>query len=89
MSDKLKSQLIGSTTGIPRGKDTTRPRTAFAIVMLEGFERLTSALRRGDPFSEDALTDMLALRRRYDAFSETLEARLQAHGMEELLEDDS
>lgn len=41
-----------------------------------GVERLTSALRRGDPFSEKALNDMLALQRRLSAFSDALDARM-------------
>jgi hypothetical protein len=63
-------------TGLRRAKDETRPQDAFALVVLGGVERMTSALRRGDPFSEKALSDMLALERRLTAFSAALQARL-------------
>jgi hypothetical protein len=73
---------------LPRGPDTTRSRTAFGLVLIDGIERMTTALRRGDPFSETALEDMLTLRRRLDGFSAALESRLRTHGMAELLEGD-
>ena len=63
-------------SGLPRAKDQTRPRDAFALVVLDGVERMTTALRRGDPFSERALSDMLALDRRLSAFSTALHDRL-------------
>lgn len=63
-------------TGLPRAKDETRPQDAFSVVMLGGIERLTTSLRRGDPFSEKALQDMLALDRRLSAFSTALHSRL-------------
>lgn len=63
-------------TGLPRATDETRPQDAFAVLLLGGFERLTFSLRRGDPFSEKALQDMLALKRRYGAFCDALDARL-------------
>jgi len=67
--------------GLPRASDLTRPRTAYGLMVLEGIERLTTALRRGDPFSADGLEDMLQLRRRLEAFGSALDARLQAHGV--------
>lgn len=69
-------------SGLPRSKDETRPQDAFTIIVLGGIETLTHRLRRGDPFSEKALNDMLALQRRLDAFSAALDSRLP------LVEDD-
>ena len=63
-------------TGLPREKDSTRPQDAFSLMVLGGVERLTHSLRRGDPFSEKALHDMLSLDRRLSAFSDALHARL-------------
>jgi hypothetical protein len=63
--------------GLPRAKDETRPREAFAMLVLSPVEHLTTALRRGDAFSEQALADMMALQRRLAAFSDALDARLQ------------
>lgn len=63
-------------TGLPRAKDETRPQDAFAVMVLGGIERLTFSLRRGEPFSEKALQDMLALDRRLGAFSDALHARI-------------
>lgn len=63
-------------SGLPRAKDETRPQDAFAIMVLGGIERLTTSLRRGDPFSEKALNEMLALDRRLSAFSQALHDRL-------------
>ena len=63
-------------SGLPRAKDETRPQDAFAVMVIGGVERLTYALRRGDPFSERALNDLLALQRRLQAFSDALDARL-------------
>jgi len=63
-------------TGLPRAKDETRAQDAFGLMVLGGIERLTFSLRRGDPFSEKALNDMMALDRRLGAFSDALAARL-------------
>lgn len=63
-------------TGLPRAKDETRPQDAFTLMVLGGVERMTHALRRGDPFSEKALLDMLALDRRLNAFSDALHSRM-------------
>lgn len=65
-------------SGLPRMKDESRPRDAWMIVVCGGVERLTEALRRGDPFSEKALNDMMLLRNRLEAFNLALEARLKA-----------
>ena len=62
--------------GLPREKDTTRPRDAWATMVCGGVESLTYALRRGDAFTEKALQDMLALSRRLNAFNDALNARL-------------
>jgi hypothetical protein len=74
---------MAELTGIPRGADLTRPRNAFSMMVLEPIERMTTALRRGDPFSETALQDMLAMNRRLDAFGSALRARLKAHGIDD------
>ena len=63
-------------SGLPREKDTTRPQDAFSLVLLGGVERMTMSLRRGEPFTEKALNDMLALDRRLSAFSQALHDRL-------------
>lgn len=62
-------------TGLPRMKDTTRPRDAWMIVVCGGVERLTEALRRGDAFDEQSLNDMRALRQRLSAFDAALTMR--------------
>lgn len=62
--------------GLPRAEDSTRPREAFDLLVLAPVEHLTTALRRGQPFSERALHDMLGLSRRLDAFRDALEARM-------------
>jgi hypothetical protein len=63
-------------SGLPRAKDETRPRDAWLLLVCGGVERLTESLRRGDPFSEKALSDMTALDRRLGAFSAALAARM-------------
>ena len=73
-------------TDIPRGPDTSTPRSAWAIFMLGGFEALTTALRRGQAIRD--VDDLLKLRGRFSAFNAALDARLDAHGMSELIEDD-
>lgn len=75
--------------GLPRGADVTRPKNAFALVVLEPLERLTTSLRRGDPFSEEALQDMLAMQRRLDGFSAALRDRMRQHGMDDPLIEDA
>lgn len=62
--------------GLPRVSDCTRPRETFSLLVLEPIERLTTALRRGDAFSAQALADMEALRNRLKAFDAALDARL-------------
>lgn len=63
-------------TGLPRANDTTKAQDAFGLVIIGGVERLTTALRRGDPFTEKGLQEMLTLDRRLQAFSDALAARL-------------
>lgn len=63
-------------SGLPRAKDVTRAHDAFTLVLIGGVERMTTALRRGDPFSEKGLQEMLQLQRRLGAFSDALDARL-------------
>lgn len=63
--------------GLPRAYDNTRPREAFEMLVLHSIERLTLALRRGDPFTAQGLTDMQALDRRLSAFHDALKERLE------------
>ncbi len=73
-------------TDLPRGKDETRPRSAWAIFILGGFEALTTALRRGNPIRD--VDDLQLLAARSSAFCAALDARMKQHGMdEEVLED--
>lgn len=62
--------------GLPRTNDQTRPGDAWAIMVVGGVERLTYSLRKGEPFSDRALNDMLQLQRRLQAFSDALDMRL-------------
>ena len=71
--------------GLPRIADTSRPRDCWQVMVLGGIERLTDALRRGDPFDAQSLADMNALRMRLSAFDAALAARLRA--AEQLTED--
>lgn len=63
--------------GLPRMQDSTRPRDAWALVVCGGIERMTEALRRGEPFDEQSLHDMRALRNRLAAFDAALAMREQ------------
>ena len=63
-------------TGLPRAKDETRAREAFDLLVIDGIERLTTALRRGDAFTERGLRDMEKIRSRLNAFSQALDSRL-------------
>lgn len=65
-------------TGLPRGADTSRPRDCWQVMVLGGIERLTDALRRGEPFDAQSLSEMNALRMRLSAFDAALSARLRA-----------
>lgn len=62
-------------TGLPRVPDTSRPRDVFAVMVLGGVERLTEALRRGDAFDAQSLSEMRLLRQRFSAFDAALAAR--------------
>ena len=64
------------TKGLPRAKDQTRPRDTFAIMVLGPVEHMTTALRKGDAFSAQALADMQALSNRLGAFQDALDSRL-------------
>lgn len=64
-------------TGLPRVKDTTRPRDCWSVMVCGGVERLTEALRRGDAFDAQSLADMDDLCRRIEAFRAALDARKQ------------
>lgn len=66
--------------GLPRIADTSRPRDCWSVMVLGGIERLTDALRRGDPFDAQSLSDMNALRMRLSAFDAALSARIRAAG---------
>jgi len=63
--------------GLPKSKDTTRPKDAFYLVMVLGVERMTQALMKGDAVSPSGLQDMQALERRLGAFSRALNARVE------------
>lgn len=61
--------------GLPRVADSRQPREAWDIFVEGGFERLTTALMKGDPFSERGLNQMKRLANRYGAFVNALDAR--------------
>lgn len=65
-------------TALARMKDTTRPRDCWAVMVCGGVERLTEALRRGDAFDAQSVTDMDDLCRRLEAFRSALESRKAA-----------
>lgn len=62
---------------LPRTKDTTRPRDTWSMMVLDGLERMTTALRRGDAISAQSVTEIEALCRRADALKAALDDRLQ------------
>ncbi len=68
-------------TGLPRIADRSRPRDVWAVMVLGGVERLTESLRRGDPYDEQSLADMRALRMRLTAFEAALTAREREAGL--------
>ena len=69
--------------GLPRVHSTTHRRPVWEIVVLNGIERMTEQLMRGDAFSEDDLSDMRKLRARMTGFDRALEARERAAGVVE------
>ena len=69
------------TTGLPRIQTTYRRKPVWETVLLGGIERLTERLMSGAEFTESDLTDMQALRRRLQAFSNALDARERAAGI--------
>ena len=75
-------------TGLPRVRDTSRSRDVWALVVCGGIERLTEALRRGDPFDDQSLADMRALRNRLGAFDMALSMREREAGLAEVIEDE-
>lgn len=75
-------------TGLPRVRDTSRPRDVWLLVVCGGVERMTDALRRGDPFDDQSLADMRALRNRLGAFDMALSMREREAGIEEVMEND-
>lgn len=64
------------TRALPRHNDASRPRDCWAVMVLGGVERMTEALRRGDPFDAQSVADMEQLARRLGAFKDALEMRL-------------
>lgn len=64
--------------GLTRQPDKTRPRDTFQMLVLGPVEQLTTALMRGDPFSEQALREMEHLRNRLAAFDSALQTRIDA-----------
>jgi hypothetical protein len=68
-------------TGLPRVNTSLRRRAVWDMVLLGGIERLTERLMSGAEFTEEDLTDMRALRRRLQAFSNALDARERAAGI--------
>lgn len=76
-------------TGLPRAKDTSRPRDLVQIMVFGSIERLTESLRRGDAFDQRSLVELQHLQQRCEAFSDALDGRLrQAFGDADVLEDD-
>lgn len=73
-------------TPLPRAKDQTRPRHVDGIFLLDGLERLTGTVRRGDRFL-DAET-LAAVARRCDALSAAIKHRLDAQELGELIDED-
>ena len=67
---------------LPRHKDTTRPRDVWSLFVLNGVERMTESLRRGDSFDAVSVAEIEALCRRVDALRAALDERLA------VLEDD-
>ena len=61
---------------LPRHKDQTRPRDAFRLILIEGLERMTTALRRGDPLDARSVEEIEQVCRRADALQEALHGRL-------------
>lgn len=68
-------------SGLPRIQTTYRRKPVWDMVLLGGIERLTERLMSGAEFTDDDLTDMQALRRRLQAFSNALDARERAAGI--------
>ena len=68
-------------TGLPRIQTTYRRKPVWETVLLGGIERLTERLMSGAEFTEEDLTDMQALRRRLQAFSNALDVRERAAGI--------
>lgn len=71
MNDTIRNK------GLPRAKDTTKPRDVFAMLYLEPLERVTMALRRGDAFSPASIAQLEAMTRRFDALKAALDDRMQ------------
>ena len=65
-------------TGLPQAQMKGQERSVVTLLFCRGIENLTRSLMRGDPFSEDALNDMLQIQRRLAAFSGALDARRKA-----------
>lgn len=63
--------------GLPEITKPSRPQSAFYLLFIAGLERVTKALMDGKAFDQRALDDMQLLRRRCDAFSRALDARME------------
>ena len=67
---------------LPRAKDITRRLDLFDLMVIEPIERVTTLLRRGEPFTVEQVDRMERLRMRLEALIAALDARLS------LVEDD-
>jgi hypothetical protein len=61
--------------GLPRAANP-RPRDSFSMLMLMPLEQVTTALRRGDDFSAQAVHDLEAFCQRAAALRAALDARI-------------
>ena len=74
---------------LPPADDVHRKADLAEVFLIQGIERLTSMLRRGNNrWDSRSLNQMLKLRSRYEAFNSALEMRVRAAGMDQVLDED-